>query len=80
MLYQRKGIPEENEIVLCKVTKIYPNSVFVDLLEYAKPGMVHISEVSPGRIRTCAILSVKADRLSVKFYVLTERKGISTCL
>lgn len=40
------------EIVLCKVTKLYPNSVFVDLLEYpGKVGVVYISEVAPGRIR-----------------------------
>src|SRR3989338_5299944 len=51
MFYKRKGLPEEDEIVLCKVTKIFPNSVFVDLIEYNQPGMVHISEVSPGRIR-----------------------------
>lgn len=51
MLYKRSGIPEEDEIVLCKVSKIYPNSVFVDILEYGQVGIVHISEVSPGRIR-----------------------------
>lgn len=51
MLYKRTGMPEEDEIVLCKVTKIFPSSVFVDLLEYDDSGMVHISEVSPGRIR-----------------------------
>ena len=51
MFYKREGIPEQDEIVLCKVTKIYPNSVFVQLLEYNDSGMVHISEVSPGRIR-----------------------------
>ena len=51
MFYKRKGLPEEGEIVLCKVTKIYPNSVFVDMIEFNDSGMVHISEVSPGRIR-----------------------------
>ena len=51
MFYRKEGSPEENEIVLCQVTKIYPNSVFVNLLEYRDSGMVHISEVSPGRIR-----------------------------
>ena len=40
-----------DEIVLCKVTKIFPSSVFVDLLEYGRSAIVHISEVSPGRIR-----------------------------
>jgi translation initiation factor 2 subunit 1 len=51
MFYKRKGLPEEDEIVLCKVTKLYPNSVFADLIEYNDSGMIHISEVSPGRIR-----------------------------
>ncbi len=41
-----------DEIVLCRVTKMFPNSVFADLEEYEhKQGMIHISEVSPGRIR-----------------------------
>ena len=51
MLYKHTGLPEEEEIVLCKVTKIFPNSVFVELVEYGESGMIHISEVSPGRIR-----------------------------
>ena len=46
MLYSRKGFPEQDEILLCKVTKMFPNSVFVDLLEYEnKQGMIHISEI-----------------------------------
>lgn len=51
MFYKREGLPEEGEIIFCQVTKIYPNSVFVKLLEYNDSGMIHISEVSPGRIR-----------------------------
>ncbi len=51
MLYKQTGTPEIDEIVLCKVTKIFPNSVFAELVEYSDSGMIHISEVSPGRIR-----------------------------
>ena len=51
MLYKREGLPEIDEVVLCKVTKIFPNSVFAELVEYRDSGMIHISEVSPGRIR-----------------------------
>ncbi len=51
MFYKRQGYPEQDEIVLCKVSKIFPNAVFVDLLEYNQSGIIHISEVSPGRIR-----------------------------
>jgi len=50
MLYRREGFPDEGEIVLCTVTKINPNSVFVHVDDYDKGGMVHISEISPGRI------------------------------
>jgi len=51
MLHKKTGYPEEEEIVMCKVTKIQYNSIFTHLIEYDKPGMIHISEISPGRIR-----------------------------
>ncbi len=51
MLYKKTGFPEESEIVFCKVTKVLPNAVFAVLEEYDKQGMIHISEVAPGRIR-----------------------------
>lgn len=75
MLYQRPGLPEEDEIVLCKVTKLFPNSVFVDLLEYNRSGMVHISEVSPGRIRNLRDF-VSIDRQIVcKVLKVDQRTG-----
>jgi translation initiation factor 2 subunit 1 len=51
MLYRKEGFPEDNELVLCTVTNIQFHSVFVRLDEYDKSGMIHISEISPGRIR-----------------------------
>jgi translation initiation factor 2 subunit 1 len=51
MLYKKEGMPEEDEIVLCTVTNVQHHSVFAKLDEYGKSGMIHISEVSPGRIR-----------------------------
>ena len=74
MLYKHTGYPEEGEIVLCRVTKIFPNSVFAQMLEYKDSGMIHISEIAPGRIRNlreyvkvgkqivCVVLRVKRDR------------------
>lgn len=74
MFYKRPGIPEEEEIVLCKVTQILPNSVFVEIVEYEKQGMVHISEIAPGRIRNlreyvsigreivCKVLRINRER------------------
>ena len=52
MFYKKKGIPEENELVICTVKKVLPHSVFVSLDEYDnKEAMINIAEVSPGRIR-----------------------------
>ncbi|MFP4112584.1 MAG: translation initiation factor IF-2 subunit alpha [Candidatus Woesearchaeota archaeon] len=75
MLTLKKGYPEESEILLCTVTKIHYHSVFVVLDEYEnKQGMIHISEISPGRIRNlsdyvqegkkivCKVLKINKDR------------------
>ena len=52
MYYKKQGLPEENEVILCTVKKILPHSIFVDLDEYEnKEGLIHISEISPGRVR-----------------------------
>lgn len=52
MFYKKKGFPKENEIVLCTVKKILRNSTFATLDEYEDlEGMIHISEISAGRIR-----------------------------
>ncbi len=74
MLLNNQGYPEEGELVLCKVNKVAYNAVFVNVDEYRKPGMIHISEVSPGRIRNindfvkvgkvvvCKVLRVNTER------------------
>ena len=74
MLLRKQGFPEESEIVLCTVTSVRYNSVFVNLNEYNHSGMIHISEVSPGRIRNirdyvkegkvviCKVLRINKER------------------
>ncbi|MBI5872468.1 S1 RNA-binding domain-containing protein [archaeon] len=45
-------MPREEEVVFCTVRKILPHSIFVDINEYENcTGMIHISEIAPGRIR-----------------------------
>ncbi|MCF7872362.1 S1 RNA-binding domain-containing protein [Candidatus Woesearchaeota archaeon] len=51
MFFRKHGFPEEGEIVFCTVTNVQYNSVFVKIEEYDKSGLIHISEISPGRIR-----------------------------
>lgn len=75
MLYKRKGLPEEDEIVLCKVTKIFPNSVFVELLEFGEAGMVHISEISPGRIRNLRDFVSEGRQIVCKVLRIDREKG-----
>ncbi|MBI2508115.1 translation initiation factor IF-2 subunit alpha [Candidatus Woesearchaeota archaeon] len=75
MFYKKQGIPEENEIVLCTVKKILPHGIFVSLDEYKeKEGLIHISEISPGRVRNirdfveegkkivCRVLKINRER------------------
>lgn len=75
MLHKKSEFPEEGEIVLCTVTNINPNSVFVKLSEYNnRVGLIHLPEVSPGRIRNirdfvregktvvCKVLRVSMER------------------
>ena len=47
MLLRKTGFPEEGELVLVTITKIYHNTVFANLDEYDRSGLIHISEISP---------------------------------
>src|SRR3989338_9154007 len=74
MLAKKSGFPEESELVQCTVTSVQSHSVFVMIDEYGINGMIHISEVAPGRIRNirdfvmegktviCKVLRVNAER------------------
>ena len=74
MLPDKNSYPQESELILCTVTKVLPHSVFCRIEEYGKTGMIHISEVSPGRIRNirdfvkegkvivCKVLRVNLER------------------
>ncbi|MBI2666658.1 S1 RNA-binding domain-containing protein [Candidatus Woesearchaeota archaeon] len=75
MLYHRQGLPEENEIVLCKVSKIFPNSVFVDILEYGNSGLIHISEIAPGRIRNLREYVTPDRQIVCKVLRVDREKG-----
>ena len=75
MFYKKKGYPEEEEIVLCKVSKIFPNSVFVELLEYGEQGLVHISEIAPGRIRNLRDYVTESKQIVCKVLRIDRAKG-----
>lgn len=48
----KKDLPDESDVVVCTVKTILKDSIFISLDEYNnKEGLIHISEIAPGRIR-----------------------------
>ncbi len=76
MLLTKKGFPEEDELVLCTVTAIHFHSVFVTLDEYgSRTGMIHISEVAPGRIRNIREFVKEGKKIVCKVLRINKEKG-----
>jgi len=76
MFYKKKGMPEEGEIVLCTVKKILYHSVFATIDEYETlEGMLHISEVSPGRIRNIRDYVKEGKQIVCKILKIDKVKG-----
>jgi len=76
MLLSKKGFPEEDELVLCTVTTIHYHSVFVTLDEFGnKTGMIHISEVAPGRIRNIRDFVKEGKKIVCKVLNINTEKG-----
>lgn len=72
---RRSEWPSVDELVLCTVTKVFPQAAYVTLDEYGgKEGMIHLSEVASGWIKNirdhvregqkvvCRVLSVDPER------------------
>jgi translation initiation factor 2 subunit 1 len=73
---EQRSIPEENEIVLCTVTKIQHHSVFCTLDEYgARTGMLHISEISAGRVKNITEYVREGKTIVCKVLRVDEAKG-----
>ena len=75
MFLKKKGLPEEDELVLCTVTSMFHHGVFVDIDEYGRGGMIHISEVSPGRIRNIRDFVKEGKKVVCKVLRINEEKG-----
>ena len=75
MLLKKQGFPEEDEIVMCTVKDIHFHSVFAKLDEYDRIGLIHISEVSPGRIRNIRDFVVEGKKVVCKILRVDKEKG-----
>jgi translation initiation factor 2 subunit 1 len=74
-MIKKTGFPEEGELLLCTVTKIFGHSVFVNIEEYGRSGMVHISEISPGRIRNLRDYVVEGKKIVCAVLRVNKEKG-----
>ncbi|MEM4266061.1 MAG: translation initiation factor IF-2 subunit alpha [Candidatus Woesearchaeota archaeon] len=68
-------MPQEDELVLCTVTAVQYHSVFCTLDEYGKTGMIHISEVAPGRIRNIRDFVKEGKKIVCKVLRINQEKG-----
>jgi len=75
MLLTKIGFPEEDELVMCTITKVQFHSVFANLDEYGKNGMIHISEVSPGRIRNIRDFVKEGKKVVCKVLRINKERG-----
>lgn len=76
MLLKKTGFPESEELVLCTVTGINPHSVFCTLDEYGgRTGMIHISEVAPGRIRNIREYVQESKKIVCKVLQINKERG-----
>ncbi|MGM5480385.1 MAG: S1 RNA-binding domain-containing protein [Nanobdellota archaeon] len=76
MIFRKEGYPQEGDVVFCTVTKIQYHSVFVNLDEFKnKHGMLHISEISPGRIRNIRDYVKEGKVIVCKVLRINKQRG-----
>jgi len=75
MFYKKQGMPEIGEVLICTVKRVLPDSVFVELDEYGKEAMIHISEVAPGRIRNIRDYVKENKKVVCKVLNINKIKG-----
>ena len=75
MMSNKSGFPEEGELVLCTITSVQNHSVFVRIEEYGISGMIHISEVAPGRIRNIRDYVMEGKSVITKVLRINRERG-----
>ena len=74
-MVKRRGFPSLGDLVICKVKKINPNSAEVNLEEYTKSGMIHISEVFSGWVKKITDHVKLNDTVVAKVMKVNQRDG-----
>ena len=74
-MVELKEYPEQGELVLCTVQNIQGTTVFAKLDKYGKTGVIHTSEIAPGRIRNIRDYVVPNKKIVCKVLRLDISKG-----
>lgn len=49
---RKSGQPKRHELVICRITKLHPNSAYAEMIEYENAkAMIHVSEVAKKWVR-----------------------------
>ncbi|GBE55337.1 polyribonucleotide nucleotidyltransferase [archaeon BMS3Bbin15] len=76
MVIKREPFPEENDLVVCTITKVYPYGAFARLDEYGgKDGYIHISEVASTWIKNIRDFVKEGQKTVAKVMGIDRRKG-----
>ncbi len=73
---KKSGMPHRGELVICRITRINPNSAFALLTEYDKTGMIHVSEVAKRWVKDIREF-VREDQYVVCKVTGVDDRGIS---
>lgn len=72
----KRGNPEHGEVVICRITRLFPNSAEAEMLEYGKTGMIHVSEVASRWVRDIREF-LKENQYVVCRVVGMDQRGVS---
>lgn len=86
---RKTGDPIRNDIVVCQILKVHPNSVIAKLVEYNKTGLIHVSEVANKWVRdirdfvkenqfvVCRVMNVNKDGIYLSIKRVPKDKASS---
>jgi translation initiation factor 2 subunit 1 len=76
LVKKKKDFPEENDLVICSVTKVFAHGAFAKLDEYqGKEGFIHISEVASTWIKNIRDFVREGQKTVAKVMKVNRAKG-----
>ncbi len=74
---KKTGKPQKGELVIARITKIYPNSAQAELIEYGLSGMIHVSEIVRRWVRSIKEFIKEGQIVIAKVISVDDTIGLS---